>query len=116
MTRIRAKKSGKLTTKKQNKDQQQQDDKKSPDGDHENDTPEKHSETEASPQGPGQDTKGDQSTPDASADNKNASQKALNAFEKDRVDESLDSYEEGFVMLPTQGISYDEEKVYDRQW
>ncbi len=100
----------------QNKDQQQQDDKKSPDGDHDNDTPEKHSETEASPQGPGQDTKGDQSTPDASADNKNASQKALNAFEKDRVNESLDSYEEGFVMLPTQGISYDEEKVYDRQW
>lgn len=90
---------------------------KSDSGENENDAPQEKTDQQAAPQGPGEDTAGDQSKPDQ-ATNKNpqASAQALESYERRRLDEALDGQEAGIIEIPTRGTTNREEAEDDMPW
>ena len=90
---------------------------KSDSGENENDAPQEKTDQQAAPQGPGEDTAGDQSKPDHSTNNNpQASAQALESYERRRLDEALDGQEAGIIEIPTRGTTNREEAEDDMPW
>ena len=107
----------KKNSKEQDPSQEQDKERKSDSGDHENDAPEEQADSQASPQGPGEDTAGNQSKPDPSRNNDpQASSQSLESYEKRRLDETLDGQEAGVMEIPNSGITTGEEAEDEMPW
>ena len=90
---------------------------KSDSGENENDAPQEKTDQQSAPQGPGEDTAGDQSKPDqATNNNPQASAQALESYERRRLDEALDGQEAGIIEIPTRGTTNREEAEDEMPW
>ena len=98
-------------------EEQKEEDRPSDSGDKENASPQEKSDSQASPEGPGEDTQGNKSNPDKSRnDDPQSSAQSLESYERRRLDEALDGQESGVVEIPSSGIIHREETEDDMPW
>ncbi|MBO4351101.1 MAG: hypothetical protein J6A01_09185, partial [Proteobacteria bacterium] len=82
--------------------------------DNPNQSPDKPSETQATAKGAGEDTHGKESTPDEQASGDNASKLDMQQYERDQIDDLLDTIEKGHYYVPLSGQV--EELKSDKDW
>ena len=82
--------------------------------DNPNKSPDKPSETQATAKGAGEDTRGNESTPDEQASGDNAAKLDMQQYERDQIDDLLDTIEKGHYYVPLSGKV--EELKSDKDW
>ena len=104
---------------KENKENENKEDKKDQKDetqkqDSPNQSPDKPSETQATAKGAGEDAQGNESTPDEQASGENASKLDMQQYERDQIDDLLDTIEKGHYHVPLSGNV--EEPKSDKDW